>query len=292
MKRIVGLTLLVTCTGVSSSRSQQAPQVFTGRISDSICGASHQAKAGSSTDRQCMYECFKALAKWVLVDRNDTVLRIANQDLPGLPLYAGRLVQLTGQLEGGVIVASRIEAYPPHLHIGHVMTNWRDTPGGVGFLIAAMSDARVAVVHAKLVGRNPDNLDDIKLHSGHVLHALDPAAEPVSTAKGPGSGYGVKKAAAGARQHLDLAAKSEGASDNVRTHGAHAGASLSDALRWTEEAIAIAQKIRAGTSAAAVSPLVNELTLLTEKIIDAGLSPAQARMTLMVKGEGIENAPR
>ena len=29
--------------------------------------------------------------------------------------------------------------------------------------------------------------------------------------KGPGAGYGVKKAATGAQQHLDLAAKAEGA---------------------------------------------------------------------------------
>jgi hypothetical protein len=292
MNRTAVLTLIVACLGVSESRTQQAPQVFTGRISDSICGASHQPNAGTSSDRQCMFQCFKALAKWVLVERNDNVLTIANQDLPGLPLYAGRQVQLTGQREGGVIVASRIEAYPPHLHLGHVMTNWRDTPGGVGFLIAAMSDARVALVHAKLVGRNPDNLDDMRLHAGHVLHALDPAADPGSTEKGPGSGYGVKRAAAGARQHLDLAAKGEGASDNVKTHATHVTALLSDALRWAEEAIAIAQKIRAGTSAASVPPLVNDLNVLTEKIIDGALAQAHAHMTLMMKGEGIENAPR
>ena len=292
MKRIPGLTVIVACLAVSGSRTQQAPQVFTGRISDSICGASHESKAGTSSDRQCMFQCFKALAKWVLVDRNNNVLTIANQDLPGLPLYAGRLVQLTGQLDGGAISATRIEAYPPHLHIGHVMTNWRDTPGAVGLLIAAMSDARVALVHAKLVGRNPENLDEMNLHAGHVLHALDPAAEPGGTAKGPGSGYGVKKGAAGARQHLDLAANSEGASDNLKTHATHVGASLNDALRWTDEAVAIAQKIRASTSAAAASPLLQDLTVLTEKIINAGLAQAHTHMTLMMKGEGIENSPR
>jgi hypothetical protein len=171
------------------------------------------------------------------------------------------------------------------------MTNWRDTPGGVGFLIAAMSDARVAAVHAKLMGRNPDNLDEMKLHAGHVLHALDPAADP-GTAKGPGSGYGVKKAAAGARQHLDLAAKGDGASDNVKTHATHVAASLTDALGSTDEAIALAQKIRAGTSVTATAPLVNDLNALVEKIIDGALAQAHSHMLLMMKGEGIENAPR
>ena len=291
MKRIAGLTLIVACLGVSGSHTQQAPQVFTGRISDSICGASHQPKAGTSSDRQCMFECFKGLAKWVLVDRNDKVLMIANQDLPGLPLYAGRPVQLTGQLEGGAIVASRIEAYPPHLHVGHVMTNWRDTPGGVGFLIAAISDARVALVHAKLVGENSENLDDVKLHAGHVLHALDPAADASNSPKGPASGYGVKKAAAGAQQHLDFAVKAEGASDNAKAHGTDVAGLLSNVLQWTEEAITVGQKIRAGTSAVEVTPFVNDLNVRAAKIA-AGLEQAHARMTLMMKGEGIDNAPR
>ena len=54
--------------------------------------------------------------------------------------------------------------------------------------------------------KSPDNLDSLKLHAGHVLNALDPSIEM----KGPGSGYGVKRAAAGASQHVQLAAKSEG----------------------------------------------------------------------------------
>ena len=292
MKRIVGLMVLVTCMGVSSSRSQQAPQVFTGKISDSICGASHRAVAGTSTERQCMYECFKSLAKWVLVDQNNNVIVIANQDLPGLPLYAGRPVRLTGEWRGDVIVASRIEAYPPHLHIGHVMTNWRDTPGGVGFLIAAISDARVALVHATLLDRNPDNLTDMKLHAGQVLHALDPGTEPGSVPNGPGSGYGVRKAVIGAQQHLDLASKAEGASANVKTHATHVAGLLSDVLRSTEEAIALAQKIRTAASTAEAAPLVKDLNVLVANIVDGGLAQAQARMTLMMKGEGIENAPR
>ena len=31
--------------------------------------------------------------------------------------------------------------------------------------------------HAGLAVKNPDNLDAIKLHAGHVIHALDPAVE-------------------------------------------------------------------------------------------------------------------
>src|SRR5207245_8024853 len=131
--------------------------------------------------------------------------------------------------------------------------NWRDTPGGVGFLIAAITDARVAVVHARLAGMDPGSLlDDMKLHAGHVLNALDPGIEP----RGPASGYGVKKAVSGALQHLDFAASAEGASANVKTHATHVTASLGDSIQWTDQAIAAVEKIRAAPSAADAAPLV------------------------------------
>ena len=94
------------------------------------------------------------------------------------------------------------------------MTMWKDTPGTQGFLPVAIADAKVAATHAGYMQKSPDNLDSIKLHAGHVLNALDPSIEM----KGPGSGYGVKRAAAGALQHVELAAKSEGASKGVLTH--------------------------------------------------------------------------
>lgn len=305
MKRTLVLTLATAWLCLAPLPAQQAPpQAWTGRLSDSMCGAAHQARGGAATDRQCIFECLKSLAKYVLVDQNSKVLPIANQDFAGFPLYAGRMVRLTAELTGNALVVSKIEAIPPHLHIGHVMTNWRDTPGGVGFLIAAVSDAKVAAIHAKLAGRDPGNLEDMKLHAGHVLNALDPSIEP----KGPASGYGVKKSAAGALQHLDFAAKAEGASANVKTHAEHVSASLGDAIQWTDQAIATAQKIRSAGSAAEAAPLVKELMELTTHLSDGadangdgqigwqtgegGLAQAQSHMVLMLKGEGLENMPR
>jgi hypothetical protein len=304
MNQILWLTFVAASLGLASLRAQQTPQIWTGRISDSTCGASHQPKAGALTDRACIFECVKSLAKYVLVDQNNSVIAIANQDLAGLPLYTGRMVRLTGELTGDALVVSKIEVIPPHLHIGHVMTNWRDTPGGVGFLTAALSDAVVAVVHAKLAGSDATSLNDMKLHAGHVLNALDPSIEP----KGAASVYGVKKAAAGALQHLDFAVKSEGASANVKTYATHVMASLGDVIPWTDQAIVAAENIRAATSAADAAPLVTHLILLTMRIVDGvdanndgqitwqagegGLAQAQAQMALMMKGEGLQNALR
>ena len=190
-------------------------------------------------------------------------------------------------------------ANPVHNHIGHVMTTWKDTPGSQGFLPVAIADAKVAATHAGYMRKSPDNLDSLKLHAGHVLNALDPSIEM----KGPGSGYGVKKAVAGASQHVQLAAKTEGASKGVQTHAGHVTASLANVTQWTDAAIATAQKIRAATSAAEAAPLVTELIEQTNNIsngLDAdkngsigwqtgegGLAQANQHMMLMMKGEGM-----
>jgi hypothetical protein len=266
-----------------------AQQTFTGRISDSTCAASHQARAAASelTDRQCLVACLNALAKYVLVDQNNRAVPIANQDAMGLPLYAGRPVKITGELKGDAIVITKVEAIPAHLHIGHVMTNWRDTPGTRGFLPVAIDEARVALLHAGLAAKST-TLDDIALHAGHVLNALDPAIEP----KGPGAGYGVKKAAAGALQHLDFAARAEGATATITTHAAQVASSLSNVQQWVDQAIATAQKIRASTDTAQATALTTDLVDTVKRIGDEGLQPAQTHMAAILKAEGLLGAPR
>lgn len=296
MKRRQFALALMACvwalTSGGAMRAQQgtpaAPQFFIGRLSDSMCAGSHQAKAAAAgwTDRACIFECVKALAKYVLVDSNNNVIPIANQDASGLPLYAGRPVRLTGELRDGAILITKVEAIAAHLHIFHVMTNWRDTPGTRGFLPVAADEARIASTHAKLAVKGP-GIDEMKLHAGHVLNALDPSLEP----KGPGAGYGVKKATAGAMQHLEFATKGEGVTANISTHAAPVSAALADVARLTDQAIAVAQKTRAATDAAEASKLVGELDSLTTQIA-AGLQEAQNHMTMMLKGEGLESAPR
>jgi hypothetical protein len=212
---------------------------------------------------------------------------------------AAAIVLGSSTLSGQAPATPAAAAHPSHNHIGHVMTSWKDTPGTQGFLPVAIADAKVAATHAGYMQKSPDNLDSIKLHAGHVLNALDPSLE----AKGPGSGYGVKRAAAGASQHVQLAAKTEGASKGVQTHSGHVTASLADVTQWTDAAIATAQKIRSATTAAEAAPLVAELVQQTNNIssgVDAnkdgsigwqtgegGLAQANQHMMLMMKGEGM-----
>lgn len=108
MKNALAMALLVWAT----SASQDAQQTWTGTISDSMCGASHQKMSAAAkwTDRECVFECIKGLNKYVLVDENKQVIAIANPDAGGFPLYSARTVKITGRMRDGAIVVSKIEA--------------------------------------------------------------------------------------------------------------------------------------------------------------------------------------
>jgi hypothetical protein len=197
------------------------------------------------------------------------------------------------------------------------MVSWKDTPDMKGFLPTAIADATVALEeaeHADLEGR----INDFILYGGYVLNALDPGADTQSLLKTayarlpttylkieiPGTGYGVKRAVEGALQHVQLAAKSEGASDNVKTHAAHVIASLENVVKWTDQAIAVSRKLLSAKAVGDGQPLVDELFELTTHLAvgsdansdgqigwqtgEGGLRQANTHMRLMMKGEGIQ----
>jgi hypothetical protein len=155
-----------------------------------------------------------------------------------------------------------VPAGPAGTHIGHVVNQFSDTPDGMGLLPAAMAEARIAAQHAALAARDPNNLGNMQTHAGHVIHAIDPT---IVTA-GPGRGYGMKKAALGAATHIELAAKASGASQNVITHAAHIATSSRTAAEKADAVIALAEKIRAATSATDAAALVEQLVSLANQL--------------------------
>jgi hypothetical protein len=84
---------------------------WTGTISDSRCGAHHNAKSAHSAsklpDADCTAACVKNGAKYVFAS-NGKVYKIANQDFASLQKYAGLPVRLTGEMTGDTIKVSKI----------------------------------------------------------------------------------------------------------------------------------------------------------------------------------------
>src|ERR1017187_10689219 len=100
ISKAVFLGLVVLAFGVMTAAA--AEHTWTGKISDSMCGADHKkgAEHGSATmsGRDCTLGCVKHGAKFVFVV-DGKVYNIENQDFADLTEHAGHTVQLTGDLQ-------------------------------------------------------------------------------------------------------------------------------------------------------------------------------------------------
>lgn len=116
MKKLVylGMTLVLAGSlGMASpktaakgaEKTAAKGKVFTGSISDKMCGAKHMM-GGSAKD--CTLECVKAGSKFVLVDANGKVYDLSDQEKP--KAFAGAKVKVMGSLKGDEIEVSSIEA--------------------------------------------------------------------------------------------------------------------------------------------------------------------------------------
>lgn len=217
-------------------------------------------------------------------------MRVASLTL-ALALAAG------GALMIGTRAAAQAQA-SPNPHIGHVLDSFMNTPEKKGLLPTAQAEAAIAATHAALGAKATDNLNAMKLHAGHVIHAVDPSVE----ATGPGLGYGVKRAATGVAQHVTLAAGTAGASANIKTHATHVAAAATAVAQRADEIVALAQRIRAAATPADAAPLAAQLATLCQQLVtgvdtnkdgtigwqtpEGGLQHAQQHMDLLKKGEG------
>jgi hypothetical protein len=87
-----------------------AEQMWTGQISDTMCGAKHMpAEHGKKqmSDRDCAQACVQKGAQYVLVV-DGKVYRLMNHDAD-LKAHAGHTVNLTGDLTGDTIRVAKIE---------------------------------------------------------------------------------------------------------------------------------------------------------------------------------------
>jgi hypothetical protein len=217
------------------------------------------------------------------------------------------LARTTGYLGLGVALAALVAAQPAtaqqgnpsHTHIGHVSSGFAGVPDGLGLLPIALAEAAIAAQHAGFAARDLSNLQTMKQHAAHALHALDPSA----VAQGPGRGYGVKRASEGIAQHIGMASSANGASSHVTTHSEHISTSARNTAQRADQAIALARRIEAASTAAEAAPLVEQLRDLTEQLTagrdangdgrigwqegEGGLQQVEQHLNLMVSAEGL-----
>src|SRR5437016_13681133 len=110
MKSILAIGLLLVLVAPTIVAAEQT---WTGKISDSMCGAKHNTSAEHGakkmSDRDCTLACIKDHnAKYVFV-RGGKVYNIGNQDFAGLQEHAGHTVKVTGSMTGDTVTVSKIE---------------------------------------------------------------------------------------------------------------------------------------------------------------------------------------
>jgi hypothetical protein len=204
------------------------------------------------------------------------VVHLTGAPLPGAytPPAAGR-----GGRGGPTTPPIKVPAGAVGMHIGHVVNSFGDTPGKMGLLPVAFSEARTAQQHASL-GMKAANLDGMKLHAGHVLNAMDPTI----VAAGPGLGYGMKKAALGVADHIELAAKAPGASQNVILHATHIAMASRNAAARADTIITLAKEVQEATTTDQATKLLSEIVSLCDHAIAGVDSKGDGRVTWQTGG--------
>ncbi len=134
--------------------------------------------------------------------------------------------------------------------------------------------------------RQPNNLDYMKTHAGHVIHAVDPTL----IAAGPGLGFGVRRAATGVIERIEAAARMQGATPAVTVHATHIATCGRNTLARVEQVLEVARKVLAAADAATASALVNQLASLTEQLIEGADANSDGRITWEPNEGGLRHA--
>lgn len=301
--RTAGLVLAATLLSATASMAQQATlskddiaalariEVAIGKVRDSVGAQLTMSRNKKDEQQKELRDRLQAqvtaiLGKGGLSEaeyRRRTF--VISSDFKARQLYDSVIVVASGAPLPGLMPPSAPTVAVPAgvvgTHIGHVINAFNGTPSGVGLLTAAIAEARIAATHAQLATRQPTNLEYMKTHAGHVINALDPT---VVTA-GPGQGYGVKKAADGVANHIELAAAATGSSANVQLHAKHIATCARNTITRADAMIALAQKIIASTTAAEANALVSQMAALSDQLMNGMDANADGRVTPDV-GEG------
>lgn len=165
------------------------------------------------------------------------------------------VITLAATLSGCATVVTRETPSIAHIHIGHAITGWRETPGKVGLLSTAEQASAKLNAYADLAADANTGMAARKTYVSKMGHLLDPEKWPGTESRG----YGVRKATVDAMSHLQFAADSPDASSNVI-------ASVAKTNIQAERILGYCDELRIFTEEALESNDSEEFNLLTEEI--------------------------
>lgn len=163
-----------------------------------------------------------------------------------------------------------------------------ETPQGMALLPLAVAEAEVAAEHARLADLRPDDLDWMKMHAAHILHAVAPQLAP----PGPGLGYGVEQAARDISRQVRLAARAPGANGEMQTHAGHVATAAGNVVTWSEAVKTLAQAVLVASEPEEAAEKIDRLILLTDAILRGNDADGDGTVTWQRGEGGLEQAER
>ena len=140
-------------------------------------------------------------------------------------------------------------------HFNHVAIGFTGAPGSRGLVVTTAIEVNTAMMYANFAAGNATNLNAMKTNVRNVLHAL----VPEQGAKGPGLGFGVKRAAEAVVTHIELAVKSPGASETLRKLGPAVAQAARAVAARAQEMADLGTRVLAAQTAAQAAPLTEQL---------------------------------
>ena len=135
---------------------------------------------------------------------------------------------------------------PAGATLDYLIATSPDTPSGMGLLETGLAEARIALEHVDLAGRDSTSLSNMTRHALHVIHAIDPS----EAGAGPGMGYGVRRSARAMQDRLEELRRMDELPGVLRFHLPFALQAALGAEARASEANAGARSLQRATSAA------------------------------------------
>ncbi len=178
-------------------------------------------------------------------------------------VFATSIVMLSSLMVGCTYVVREKQPSIAHVHIGHALTAWTNTPGNQGLFVMAEDEARRVLDLANSL-TSQSTLDQMQTTMREIMEVIEP---PESEGSRPDENYGLKRAFTGAMDHLEFAADSNDTSANVRATVPGLRKDGQAVVERYELIMAIARDIQDTTSATEAAALTEEVRILAKGIL-------------------------
>ncbi len=188
------------------------------------------------------------------------------------PSAPSNTVMLSGQLPG-----------PSLIHIRHLMVSFPATPGKIGLEVGLRTQTQELRRQAELMRdhQTEGQLSGIKGQAEILVNIIEGSKGPDfgdldknGQVVNPGDGYGLLKNGDqlgyldGSKEHANLAAKAEGATEEIKLHAGHVGITVDNASGWITAIRDRALVVLKSNDIKATEPLVREILALANQAVN------------------------